>query len=523
MSMPPNPLLDRSYPPRRWQALMGMCLAASMVWLAFADFAVVAPTVSRELPASLTDLQWANNAFSLAAGASVLSAGRMADVFGRKRMLVIGLVGLGLLSLLTAWAPDTLGLIVGRALMGVAAALILPATLALIPPMFPVAEQPRAFGVWMAVAWVGQAAGPAVGGVLTALAGWRSTLWINVPLAVAALFLVRRAAIESTDPTAKRHIDLPGLFTSAGAALCLLYACTAGQALGFTDPLIIGLFCGAVLLAAFFLWWENRASDPLVDLRLFGSRPFCGALTANLVMNFVFAGVSFLLTLYLQDARGYSPLVTGLMLLPSISTILLFNPVGGRVARTHGPRLPVRLGVLLLGIGTVVAGLVAREFVYALVVAGLLVLGSGLGLMSIPLSNTAVAGPPEELAGTASGMFKVTSMLGGAFGVAVLVAVEQAWETEQAVSRARAAGLSDSDVNELSNAVTDSKLANQILGSVDAATREAISTAYREVAAVGTGHAIVLAGVIATLAALALPLIWRVPAAPSSTEGRSKA
>ncbi|GAA4985758.1 hypothetical protein GCM10025734_09470 [Kitasatospora paranensis] len=139
-------------------------------------------------------------------------------------------------------------------------------------------------------------------------------------------------------------------------------------------------------------------------------------------------------------------------------------------------------------------------------------LGAGLGVMSIPLSDTAVAGPPEELAGTASGMFKVTSMLGGAFGVAVTVAVQQGVETNQAVDRAKAAGLSDADAQQLGNAVTDSKLASQILASVDQATQDAITAAFRDVQAVGTGRAIALSGLLALLAGLALPLVWRLRA-----------
>ncbi|WP_405008986.1 MFS transporter [Kitasatospora sp. NBC_01539] len=498
------------YSEKRGTALAGMCVAAGMVWLSFADFGVAVPTIADELAVSLPDLQWANNAFSLSTGALVLAGGRLGDVFGRKRMLEIGLVVMGAVSLVAAFAPGVTGLIVGRAAMGVGAAMILPATLALIPPMFPPEEQPKAFGAWMAVAWVGQAAGPAVGGVLTGVLGWRSTIWINAPLALVGLWLVHRAAVESTDPRASRHIDLLGLVTSALAAFCLLYGCTAGQEEGFDDPVIIGLLVGSVVLAVVFVLLQKHLADPLVDLRLFSSRPFCGALVANSVMNIVFAGVSFLLTLYLQEVRGYGPVTAGLLLLPSTVTILLFNPYGGRVAARRGARLPVVAGLLLLGAGTLIAAIIGRHYAYAILAAGLLVLGAGLGLMSIPLSDTAVAGPPEELAGTASGMFKVTSMLGGAFGVAVTVAVQQAVESHQAVDRAKAAGLSDADADQLGNAVTDSALASQIMSSVDQATRDAITAAFHEVQAVGTGRAIALSGLLALVAALVMPLVWRL-------------
>ncbi|MGW6916865.1 MFS transporter [Kitasatospora sp. NPDC054939] len=506
---------DGAYSPKRWTALTGMCVAAGTVWLSFADFGVAVPTISKEMAVSLPQLQWANNAFSLSTGALVLAAGRLGDVYGRKRLLEIGLVVLGVVALAAAFAQGVNGMIIGRAAMGVGAALILPATLALIPPMFPPEEQPRAFGAWMAVAWVGQAAGPAVGGVLTGLLGWRSTFWVDAPLALLGLWLVRRAATESTDPNASRHIDLPGLVLSAGAAFCLLYGCTAGQEDGFDDPVIIALLVGSVVLAAAFVLLERRLKEPLIDLRLFRSRPFSGALVANSVMNIVFAGVSFVLTLYLQEVRGYGPIAAGLLLLPATATILLFNPYGGRVSARHGPRLPVVLGLLLLGAGALVTAGSARDYDYPIMAVGLLVVGAGLGLMSIPLSDTAVAGPPEELAGTASGMFKVTSMLGGAFGVAATVSVQQAVETNQALDRAKAAGLSDADSEQLANAVTDSDLADRILASVDQATADAITAAFEQVQAIGTGRAIALAGLLAVVAALALPLLWRRRPAPS--------
>ncbi|WP_435260498.1 MFS transporter [Streptomyces sp. 1222.5] len=508
-----RPVQKRSYPPDRWTAMTGMCIAAGLVWLAFADFAVTVPTISRELAVSLPQLQWANNAFSLTAGALVLAAGRQGDVFGHKKMLETGLVGFGVLSLIAVVTPGMTGLIIGRALMGVAAALILPATLALIPAMFPVAEHARAFGAWMVVAWVGQGMGPAVGGVLTSALGWRSTFWINAPLALAALYLVRRSAIESIDPNASRHLDMGGLTTSALAAFCLLYGLTEGQERGFGDPLVLVLLAASIVLAGGFVWLEKRLSDPLLDMHLFSSRPFCGALVANTVLNAVFAGLSFLLSLYLQEVRGYSALTAGLLLLPSTVTILLCTPIGGRIAAKHAARLPVVAGLLLTGVGTLLTGTLLHAYSYALIALGLLILGTGLGLMSIPLSDTAVAGPPMEVAGMASGMFKVTSMLGGAFGVAALAAVRHTVES-QAVHHAQATGLSKSESDILRDAVSDSRLLSQVESSLDQATRAAVTEAYHRVETVGCGVAILVAGATAVVASATLPLLWRLPGKP---------
>jgi EmrB/QacA subfamily drug resistance transporter len=501
----------------RWIALAGMCTAAGLVWLAFADLGVALPTIAQELKVSVTDLQWVNNAFSLVCGALVLAAGRFSDLYGRRRLLLIGIVVFGGFSLLTSFLSGLTGLILGRALMGAGAAMILPATLALIPPLFPRAEQPRAFGAWMAVAWVGQAAGPAVGGVLTSLLGWRSLFWITAPLAAIAYLIVARFTPESRDEGLAGGVDVVGFGTSALAAFCLLYALTEGQSIGFGAPLIIGLLVAAVVLAVAFVLAEKRIRNPLVDLRLFRARDFDGALIANLVLNIVFAGISFLFALYLQDVRGYSPLKAGLLLFPSTFTILALNPVGSRAGIRRGPRLVVVLGLLILGAGTIVAGIVSPTSSYALLATGLLILGAGLGLLSVPISDTAVAGPPAELAGMASGLFKMSSMLGGALGVAILAGLAKAIGRHNAEQQARAAGLTDSQISRLGNSLTKSDNASTILAGLPADTRQQVIEAYQRAEAAGVAGAVKIAGVLAIVVALALLWIWPRRAGKSST------
>jgi len=494
--------------PKRWVALAGICTAAGLVWLAFADEGVALPTISQDLRISLTDLQWVNNSFSLACGALVLAAGRISDLYGRRRVLLLGVAVFGLFSLLTAFLSGLVGLVTGRALMGVGAAMILPATLALIPPIFPREEQPKAFGTWMAVAWVGQAAGPAVGGALTDLLGWRSLFWIMAPLAAVAYFVIRRYTPESRDENAARGIDVTGLATSALAAFCLLYAFTDGQTAGFGSPLIIGLLVAAVVLGIVFVLVERRLRNPLVDLSLFRARDFDGALTANLVMNIVFGGISYLFALYLQDVRGYSPVEAGLLLFPSTVTILALNPVGSRAGTRRGPRIVVVWGLLLLGAGTIIAGILSPTSSYLVLLVGLLVLGAGLGLLSVPVSDTAVAGPPEELAGTASGLFKMSSMLGGALGVAVLSALAKAIGTHRATAEARGAGLTDQQIDQLGNSLSKSDNATSVLGQLPADVRRQVVDAYQHAEAAGVAGAVKLAGVLGVVAALALLWIW---------------
>jgi len=326
---------------------------------------------------------------------------------------------------------------------------------------------------------------------------------------VIALAILGRSVPESRDENAAPGLDYAGVILSALAAFALLFGCTEGQALGFGDPLVIGSLVAAAVLAVAFVVVERRIRNPLIDLRLFRSRPFDGALVANTIMNIVFAGLSFLLTLYLQDVRGYSPMTAGLLLLPSTATILLLNPVGQRVAARVGPKLPVVLGTAILGVGTVVAGLIGRSYSYGLLLTGLLVLGAGIGLLSTPLSDTAVAGPPEELAGTASGTFKMTSMIGGALGVALMVAVSQGLQTDLATQRATAAGLDQKQVDTLADAIVNSDVANQVLASVTAQQKQELLAAYRSVEALGISGAIKAAGIFALVGALLLIWVWK--------------
>jgi len=501
-------LTDSTSDPKRWLSLAGICLAAALVWLAFADLGVAIPAISKSVGGSVIDLQWANNAFGLVTGALVITAGRFGDMFGRKKMLLIGLAVLGTLSAVPALAPGVWGIVAGRGLMGVGAALILPATLALIPPQFARAEQARAFAAWMIVAWVGQAAGPAIGGILTQALGWRWVFWINLPLAAVAFLVVRSITPESLDSSAPRTIDFAGLVTSAGAVFALLYALTAGQDLGFTHPVIIGMFGLAIVLAVAFVVFELRVADPLVDLTLFKVRPFDGALIANLSMNLVFGGVSFVLVLYLEEVRGYDPIEAGLLLLPSTVTILLLTPFGARAVMRVGARLPMVIGTMVMGCGCVIMGFISTTSSFWLMAVGLLVMGAGIGFMSTPIASTAVGGVVERLAGTASGLFKMTSMIGGAVGVALLMTFVRVFETNKAVQLAKAAGLSSSEIKQLKAALVDSKLAHQILSELSKAQQTQIAAATKVAHAAGTAHAIEASTIVAVISTIALFVVW---------------
>jgi EmrB/QacA subfamily drug resistance transporter len=514
---------------RRWASLAAICAAAGLVWLAFADLGVAIPTIADELHADLGALQWANNAFSLVAGALVIAAGRFGDIFGRRLVLQIGVVVFAGCSIVAAVAPDVAVLIVGRGLMGAGAALILPATLALIPVEFTGTAQLTAFGIWQAVAWGGQAIGPAIGGVLTDTIGWRWLFWLNLPIAVAAVAVNRAVTAESKDPGASRHIDWAGLAAIGLAVFALLFALTDGPSVGWGDPLIVGLLVAAVVLAVLWVLIERHVSDPLVDLALFRLRPYDGALTANLTMNLAFGGLSYLLVLWLQNARGYDAVQAGLLMLPSTLGIFVFIPLGGRLDERRGGKLPVVTGLFVMAVGCAVLGLLDDSSTMLILAVALVVIGIGLGLLSTPVSNTAVGDVPAELAGAAAGLFKMSSMVGGALGVAVLTAFARGFTGRGGEAAAKAAGLTPSEISQAQNALVASKSFDEALSKLPGDLAHKVSEASITAFTTGVGRTMVATAVILAVAVVAVLGIWPTrpraaapgPARPSTT-GRTE-
>lgn len=492
----------------RWVSLGATCTAAGLVWLAFADLGVAIPTIADDFHADMSTLQWANNAFSLVAGALVIAAGKFGDVFGRRRMLQIGILVFAGSSIVAALAPSTGTLIVGRGLMGIGAALILPATLALIPPQFSGRDQLTAFGVWQAVAWGGQAVAPAIGGVITQSLGWAWLFWINVPLGVAAVLIIRAVTPESKDPAASRRVDGVGLVTIALAAFALLYALTDGPAVGWGSPLIIALFVASVALVVVWVLVEQRVKEPLVDLKLFRLRPYDGALTANLTMNMAFAGLSYLLVLWLENARGYSPIAAGMLMLPATVGIFAFIPLGGRLVGKYGGRLPVLIGLIVMSAGLAVLGVLDSDTTIVLISVALVVIGVGLGLLSTPISTTAVGKVPQSLAGTAAGVFKMSSMVGGALGVALLSAFARGFTVADSSSAVASAGLTPDQVDEAHNALVNSDSFNDALSTLDDDLGRKVTQAVVDAFSTGLGHTMLATAALSLVITVVVAFVW---------------
>ncbi|EHR51253.1 arabinose efflux permease family protein [Saccharomonospora marina XMU15] len=506
-------------PPRRWVSLAGICSAAGIVWLAFSDFGVAIPRIADEFGTDLSPLQWANNAFSLVTGALVIAAGKFGDLFGRRLMLQLGSLLLAGFSVLAALAPSVEWLIVGRGLMGVGAALVLPASLALIPPEFSGRAEITAFGIWQAVAWGGLSLGPAIGGGLTDGLGWRWLFWINLPLAAVSVAVVRLTTPESRDTAVSRHVDWWGLATIASAVFALLYALTEGPVLGWASPPVLALFGATLALAAAWYQIERRSRAPLVDLRLFRLRAYNGALTANLTMNVTFAGLSFVLVLWLQNALGYDPVRAGMLLLPATVGVFAFIPLGGKLDATVGGRLPSVAGLTVAAAGLVVLGLLGTGGTLWPLALALFVIGLGLGLVSTPVANTAVGEVPGHLAGTAAGVFKMSSMLGGALGVAILTALARGLTSADAASAFAAANLGPAEIAEAKQALVNSSTFQQAIAALPAEDRRGVADAVTEAFTFGVAGTMIATAVLTAVAAVAVLLLW--PAGSRRRGGRA--
>ncbi|MFH8678983.1 MFS transporter [Streptomyces lydicus] len=494
--------------PHRWVSLAAICTAAGMVWLAFGDLGVAIPQIADEFRGNLSSLQWANNAFSLVTGALVIAAGKFGDLFGRRRMLNLGIVLLAVFSVPAALAPDIGWLVLGRGLMGIGAALILPASLALIPPEFSGKAETAAFGVWQAVAWGGLSVGPALSGVVTDGLGWRWLFWINLPLAAVTLVVVRITTPESRDEEATRTIDWLGLATVVIAVFALLYALTEGPSVGWGSPQIVALFVVAAALSV--AWWfvERRASQPLVDLKIFRIRAYNGALAANLTMNFTFAGLSFLLVLWLENARGYSAVEAGVLMLPATVGVFLCIPLGGRLENRRGGRLPSVVGLVVASVGLGVLGSLGTRSSTEYLAVALVIIGLGLGLVSTPVANTAVGEVPIDLVGTAAGVFKMSSMLGGALGVAVLTAIARERTSQEAAAVIEASGLTPADISQVRQALVNSSSFRDAIASLPPDLRRTVVDAATTAFSAGVADTMAVTAVLTVVATAAVFFLW---------------
>jgi EmrB/QacA subfamily drug resistance transporter len=404
--------------------LVATILGSTVVFLDGTVVNVALPAINDDLEAGLAGQQWVVEAYLLTMVSLLLVGGSLGDQFGRRRMFVAGLLGFGATSALCALAPSDEFLVGARALQGIAGALLVPGSLAIVASTFEGAERGKAVGTWTAWTGIATVLGPAGGGALIGLLSWRAIFWVNLPLIAATVALTLHAVEESKDPDAFRGIDWPGIGLSAAGLGGPVFALIEQPTHGWGDPLVwVPLLAGIACFAAFLLY-EARARHPMLDLGLFRIRNFA---VANVTTFAAYAGLIgglFFVGLYLQQVVGYTPLEAGLATTPISILLFVLSPRFGRLASGTGPRLPMTAGPIVAGVGLLLMLRVGTGADYlADVLPAILVFGLGLAATVAPLTATVLDSVEERRVGIASGVNNGVSRVAGLLAIAILGAV----------------------------------------------------------------------------------------------------
>jgi EmrB/QacA subfamily drug resistance transporter len=380
-------------------------------------------TIKDDLHTSLTDLQWTIDAYTVVLASLLMLSGSTADRLGRRRVFQVGLTVFTLGSLLCGLAPS-LGWLVGfRALQAVGGSMLNPVAMSIITNVFTEPrDRARAIGVWGGVVGLSLGLGPIVGGALIDSVGWRAIFWINVPIGVAA-FVLAALFVPESRATRPRRPDPVGQLLVILLLGGLTFAIIEAPRSGWVSAPIAVALAVAVVAGAYFLWYEPRRVDPLVDIRFFRSVPFTGATLIAICAFGAFSGFLFLTSLYLQEVRHLSPLAAGSCLLPFAVMTVIFGPLSGRLVGARGPRLPLLVAGVLMTIGGLVLVPTSAGEPIPLLIAAFTVYAAGFGLVNPPITNTAVSGMPLQQAGVAAAIASTSRQVGAALGVAVVGSV----------------------------------------------------------------------------------------------------
>ena len=405
---------------RRWLALSVLCLSLVLIVLDNTVLNVALPTLVRELGASTTQLQWMVDAYVIVFAGLLLTAGFLGDRFGRRRALQLGLVVFAVASGLAAASGSTGQLIGARAVMGLGAAFVMPATLSIITNLFTdPGERARAIAIWAGMAGVGVALGPVVGGWLLEHFWWGSVFLVNLPIVVLALVGGRLLLPESRHDTGRR-LDAVGAVLSIAGIGALLFAIIEAPRHGWGDPVTLASFAVAAVVLFAFGWWEHRVDAPMLDVAFFRDARFSAASGSIALVFFALFGSFFLFTQLLQFVLGYTALEAGLRLLPISIVLGAVSPLSARLVERLGTKVVVTAGLLTVAGGLAMLSTFAFGSGYGDLLGGMLVMAAGMGLTMAPATESIMGSLPPAQAGVGSAVNDTTRELGGALGVAVL-------------------------------------------------------------------------------------------------------
>jgi EmrB/QacA subfamily drug resistance transporter len=416
---------DRDYLERRWWALALLCMTQFMVILDASIVNIALPSIGKDVGISQENLSWVVNGYVLTFGGFLLLGGRMADLLGRRRIFMAGLIVVAVASLFAGFAPSEGALIAARAGQGLGAAIIAPSALSIVTTIFrDGSERNKALGAWGAVAGSGGAAGVLLGGVLTDGLGWEWVMWVNVPVSLIVLALAPQLIPESRSESQTRYFDVAGAVTVTAGLSLLVYAIVDAESAGWGSGQTIGLLAAAIALLGVFTAIELRSHAPLVPFGIFSKRTLTGANVVGLMVGGSLFAMFFFITLYMQQVLGYSPIKAGLSYLPLSVAIIVSAGVASQLVTKVGFKPVLAVGLVLIAAGLVWFSRVSVGGGFTTDILGPSLLAAvGLGFAFVTTTIAAVSGIEDREQGLASGLINTSQQIGGALGLAVLATI----------------------------------------------------------------------------------------------------
>jgi EmrB/QacA subfamily drug resistance transporter len=484
----------------KWWTLAAVCLGTFMLLLDVTIVNVALPDIQQALQSSFSDLQWVVDAYALTLAAFLLTAGSLADMYGRRRLYMIGLVVFTCASVLCGFAASSLMLQLSRALQGVGGAIMFAVSLALLADAFRGKDRGVAFGVWGAVTGLAVAIGPLLGGILTSGLSWQWIFFVNVPIGIIAVVIAVMKVAESRSPQASRP-DWAGFALFTVALSSLIYGLIESNQRSFTNGLVLGCFALAAVLLVAFVIVERLIAHPMFDLKLFMLPTFSGGAVAAFGLSASIFAMLLYLVLYLQDILGYSALGTGVRLMVISAGILATSTVAGRLTSRVPVRLLIGPGLIMVSAGLLLMRGLGAGSSWTHLIPGMIVGGLGVGLVNPPLASTAVGVVAPQRAGMASGINSTFRQVGIATGIALLGSLFSNKVKDEVLARVAAVpGLSHQGPR-IATAVQSGEIGN-VIGRLPEHARQAVGMITRAAFTTGLNSILLVAAVIALASAV---------------------
>ena len=408
---------------RKWWTLAAVAVGLFMIMLDNTVVNVALPSIQQDLGVSPSELEWVVNAYALTFGVLLLSGGKLADMLGRRRIFIVGLVVFTGASLWCGLAGGATSLIAARTLQGIGAALMNPATLSIITATFPPERRGTAIGIWAGVSALALAIGPLLGGLLTQDISWSWIFFINIPVGVAGVLAARLFIDETRDTSPEQRLDLPGLVSSAVGLFALTYGLIETNDHAWGSTRVLTLFAVGVVALGIFVVLELRQRNPMLDMSLFRNPTFSGANTVMFLVGLAMFGIFFYNSLFLQRVLGYGAIKTGATFLPLTVLIILVAPVAGKLSDRIGPRWLMGGGMTLLAASLLLFGMLDANSSWWDILPGLVVGGLGMAITMAPTTAAAMSSVPVDKAGVGSAVINSMRQVGGSLGIAVMGAL----------------------------------------------------------------------------------------------------